>query len=154
MLDYAIRLNKHYSLDIRNNDGQTPAMMACKNGAMDCLNLLIENGSDLTSRDNSQKNSYVAILMGDQLELLEIFYQDMVRFEKENQEIFGMIHWAAGAQGSRCLSYLLEKSDLSELLSRTLDKREKASPLHFASIAQNEQNCKILLKHMSSKQRS
>jgi ankyrin repeat protein len=51
MLDYLMKLNRHFHIDIKNSEGKTPASLASYFGHMDCINLLLENGADLRIAD-------------------------------------------------------------------------------------------------------
>lgn len=47
-LDYCIGLNKHLTIDVKNEDGWTPAHMAAFLNNFDSMNLLIENGANIS----------------------------------------------------------------------------------------------------------
>ena len=54
MLDYALRLRQHTSVDIRGiEDGRTPAQLACSESHLDSLNLLLEHGASLHIKDKA-----------------------------------------------------------------------------------------------------
>jgi hypothetical protein len=77
----------------------------------------------------------------------------MVNLEKEDKSTFGMIHHASGSMyGSKCLRYLFEKSDMPTMLNRLSHQENKASPLHFAAIAGNLENVKLILKQTKHKE--
>ena len=75
MLDYAIKLNKHNSLNIKNEDGWTPAHMAGFLNNFDALNLLIENGADIGIRNNNNLSCYEEIVRADNADLLECIFK-------------------------------------------------------------------------------
>ena len=54
-----------------------------------------------------------------------------------------MLHIAAGSEGSKCLKFLLEKG---ENVNQISNKHDRATPLHFAVIAVNQDNLKLLLR--------
>ena len=54
-----------------------------------------------------------------------------------------MLHIAAGSEGSKCLKFFLDKGDNPNILSNEFDR---ATPLHFAVLANNIENAKLLLK--------
>ena len=83
MLDYLIKLNRHFQIDIKNRSGMTPACMASYFGHMDILNLLLENGADLRAMDTGEQCCYDHMIHQDHIELIEIFYPKMVAFDKE-----------------------------------------------------------------------
>ena len=53
------------------------------------------------------------------------------------------MHIAAGSEGSKCLKFLLDKGENPNSLSNDFDR---ATPLHFAILADNIENAKLLLK--------
>jgi hypothetical protein len=58
--------------------------------------------------DQKGMSSYDQMLLNDHVELVDIFYTQMMMYEREHTKPYGMIHYAAGsARGSKCLNYLL-----------------------------------------------
>lgn len=51
MLDVLLRMNKHYTVDITDAQGITPAYIAAMIKSYDCLNLLKEYGAELHLAD-------------------------------------------------------------------------------------------------------
>lgn len=58
------------------------------------------------------------------------------------------MHLAAGNAGSKCLKYLLETS--SEFVNQICNMQDQATPLHFAVLANNYDNARLLLKFMAN----
>lgn len=79
LLDYALKLKQHSTLNIKNEDGWTPAHMAGFLNNFDALNLLIENGADISAVNNNNLSVYEEITRADHAELLECIYEDVRR---------------------------------------------------------------------------
>lgn len=54
LLDYVIKSQKVKNVDIKSNDGWTPAHSASFLGNFDSLNLLLENGANLADQHNEK----------------------------------------------------------------------------------------------------
>jgi ankyrin repeat protein len=55
-----------------------------------------------------------------------------------------MLHLAAGNNGTLCLRFLLEKG---EFPNQMCNEQDRATPLHFAVLANNYDNARLLLKY-------
>lgn len=55
---------------------------------------------------------------------------------------------AAGNAGSKCLKYLLESN--GEYVNQICNDHDRATPLHFAVLANNYDNARLLLKHSAN----
>lgn len=55
-----------------------------------------------------------------------------------------MLHLAAGNNGHKCMRFLLEKG---EFPNQICNEHDRATPLHFAVLANNYENTKLLLKY-------
>ena len=74
---------------------------------MDSLNLLIENGADMSLKDNSNMNTYDEIVRNDHKDLFECIYP-YTRTYTNKRDLsqagnFGLLHLAAGQEGSKVL---------------------------------------------------
>lgn len=61
---------------------------------------------------------------------------------------FSLLHLAAGNSGSKALKYLLESN--GEYVNQICNDQDRATPLHFAILANNYDNAKLLLKHSAN----
>lgn len=68
-LDYAIKLDRAANIDTKNHDGWTPAHMAGWLNNFDALNLLMENGADITIKNNNNLSVYEEMIRNDNAEL-------------------------------------------------------------------------------------
>ena len=74
MLDYFLKLKKHQTVDIPNIDGWCPSHFAgCLNN-FDALNLLIENGANISRKHKNNLSIYEEIVRSDNADLLECVY--------------------------------------------------------------------------------
>ena len=64
-----------------------------------------------------------------------------------------MVHQAAGSMGSDCLEYILHRHPAGKKNTAMEYNNyfEKSLPLHYAVLASNAQNVRMLLKIMKSK---
>lgn len=148
MLDYAIKLNQHTTIDMRNEEGWTPAHLAGFLNNFDALNLLIENGADLSARSNNNLTTYQEIIRADNGDLLECIYPLIKGFEKKRSMKagnFSLLHLAASSNGQSCLHFLLEKTN--EYPNQFCNETDKSTPLHFATISKSAANARLLLAH-------
>ena len=103
MLDYLIELNQHDTVDIKNQEGWTPALLAGVLDNFDSLNLLLEHGADLTEKHNANLNCYEEMVRTDNAELFECIYP-LIQ-EREDQRslkgegTYSLLHLAAGSSG-------------------------------------------------------
>ncbi|TNV78094.1 hypothetical protein FGO68_gene14558 [Halteria grandinella] len=147
VLQIALRACEKRDVDIMCEEGYSAAHLACMRSNMDVLNLLIENGADLVKRNVSDSTCFDELLKQDDLDLLECIYPKYGHLQRRQMREpgqFPMIHIAAGAQGSKCLKYLIDKG---EHVNQICNEHDKATPLHFAVLAQNIENVKLLLKN-------
>ncbi len=91
-------------------------------------------------------NCFDEIIKTDNLDLFQCVYpltrnlkrnfKDVLQFKYYNLQAgqFSMLGIAAGAQGSNCLKFLIEKGDHVNQVSNEIDR---AYPIHFAILAQN-----------------
>ena len=112
LLDYIISLNdKNLDINIKNQDGWTAAHMAGWLDNFDSLNLLIENGADISLKNNNNLSTYEEIIRADNQELLECIYED-VKADQKRRKLnekgsFGVLHLAASSSGPKSLQFLL-----------------------------------------------
>lgn len=148
MLDYFIQLNQHQTLEMQNIEGWTPAHMAGMLNNFDALNLLIENGVDLEKRNRNKLTVYEEIVRSDNADLLECIYPYVKDFQhKRNlkqEGTFGIVHLAASS-GPKCLEFLLEKA--KEYPNQICNDKDKATPLHFAVLSENQDNLRVLVRN-------
>ncbi|CDW79760.1 ankyrin repeat protein [Stylonychia lemnae] len=148
-LDYVIKKKETNSIDLVNQDGWTPAHLASFLGNFDALNLLIENGSDLSRKHFHNMNCFDEIVRNDNKDLFECVYT-LTKNMKRNLKLagaFSIVHLASGNTGSKCLKFLLEQGESANQICNEFDK---ATPLHFAVLCNNYDNAKLLLRHNAS----
>lgn len=114
MLDYALGLKRHGNdLELKNEDGWTPAHMAGILNNFDSLNLLIENGASISTKNKNGLSVYEEIVRSDNADLLECIYPELKRIiynrDPNEKASFGLLHLAAGNNGPKVLNYLLSK---------------------------------------------
>jgi ankyrin repeat protein len=119
---------------------------------MDSLSLLIEHGADLAGKRHNHKMSCLdEIVRNDNATLLECvfpLFKDSPHLAKRNlkeEGSFSLLHLASGNSGSQCLKYLLEQS--GEYVNQICNEHDRATPLHFAVLANNYDNARFLLKY-------
>jgi ankyrin repeat protein len=61
-LDYAIKKKETKSIDMLTEEGYSPAHHAALRSFMDILNLLIENGADLSKKNGDDSSCYDEVL--------------------------------------------------------------------------------------------
>jgi ankyrin repeat protein len=106
-------------------------------GNFDSLNLLLDYGADLANKKHNHKMSCLdEIVRNDNVDLLECVYPLFIN------------HLAAGNTGSKCLKYLLESG--GEFVNQICNEQDRATPLHFAILANNYDNAKLLLKFLAN----
>lgn len=67
-------MDRHYTVDISDEDGLTPAHGAALLGNMDAINLLLENGADLKYQNRLGETVFDSILKIDDEIMFSIFY--------------------------------------------------------------------------------
>ena len=75
LLDYLLRLNKHWNIDMTDNEGVTLAYIASMLKRYDNLNLLLEYKADMTQMDIRGYSAYDRIIDNDDYHLFEILYE-------------------------------------------------------------------------------
>eukprot|EP00347_Sterkiella_histriomuscorum_P009685 403340270 len=148
-LDFAIKTKQTKSIDIGNEEGWTPAHFASFLGNFDALNLLIENGADLSKKHSKNLTCYDEIVRQDNIDLLGCIYSysKTMKRDMKTPGSFGMTHIAAGSEGTQCLKYLVEQG---EFVNQICNEHDQATPLHFAIIVNNYDNAKLLLRHRAN----
>ena len=112
-LDYALNLNQHTTVDMRNEEGWTPAHLAGYLNNFDSLNLLLENGADLQAKSSHGMSVYHEIIRADNGDLLECVYREVKEYEKKRtmqSGTFSLLHLAASSNGQNCLHFMLGKA--------------------------------------------
>ena len=69
LIDYALQVDNS-NIDVPNKEGWTPAHFAGFLDNFDALNLLIENGSDITKKNNNNLSCYEEMVRNDNSDLL------------------------------------------------------------------------------------
>ena len=122
--------------NVVNDQGWTAAHFACYLGRFDALNFLIENGANLSMRNELGVTPIEKIILNDHHVLLEAMWPHAKQVKRDmNQSgTLGFIHIAAAhSVGSNTLRFLLEKCKISpNQLDNNIDQ---ATPLHFAVLA-------------------
>mmetsp|Transcript_26211 Transcript_26211/g.30627 ORF Transcript_26211/g.30627 Transcript_26211/m.30627 type:complete len:276 (+) Transcript_26211:63-890(+) len=97
--------------NIESNEGWTPSHFAGFLNNFDSLNLLIEQGADLTSRNKNGLSCFDEIVRSDNSELFECIWPFAKKVKRDLNEraTFGFLHLAAGQEGSKTLDVLLSK---------------------------------------------
>jgi ankyrin repeat protein len=87
------------------------------------------------------------IIRNDHKDLLQCVYERIknVTRETNKQAGFGLMHLAASQPESRCLRYLLEEE--RETPNEICNEIDQSSPLHFAVLAGDYHNVKVLLNN-------
>jgi len=149
LLDYAISLKAHTSLNLKNDDGWTPAHMAGFLNNFDSLNLLLENGASLDEKNNNALSCYEEIVRADNADLLECIYplvQDILRQRNLSKKAtYSLLHLASGSEGPKSLKFLLEKA--GESPNQICNADDRATALHFAVLSDKIDNARILLRY-------
>lgn len=157
MLNYLIKLDMHFTIDMEDGNGWTPAISASYLNNMDSLNLLIENGADLTHSDKSEYNAYEHMVSNDLKDMLEINIQGAMAYQKTRSSKtsgqLGLFHLACiNPDGSECLTYLLKKAKdegtLNQMVNQINNENDKAAPLHYAILSCKPEKVKLLLRYM------
>lgn len=157
LLDFAIGRDDHASLDLRTDDGWTPAQHAAITASFDALNLLLEHGADPLCRNAAGLTMYDHIVGANHVELLEIFWNEAMAYDRSRDvkrlASCGLIHRAAGAPGPECLDYILERNPGNEknVAMQYNNEYEQSLPLHYAVMGANQKNVQTLLGLMKSK---
>jgi ankyrin repeat protein len=81
ILDYAIKLRQHKTVDLGDVEGFTPAQNASYLVHLDVLNLLLENGADLHLKNQRGQTCFEQIVMNDSSELLDIVWTEAVQYQ-------------------------------------------------------------------------
>lgn len=82
LLDFAIRQREHSNLEIKTDEGWTPAQHAGFMASFDALNLLLENGADINSTNRSGLSLFDHIVNADHVDLLEILWNEALAYDK------------------------------------------------------------------------
>jgi ankyrin repeat protein len=90
------------------------------------------------------------MVRADNADLLECIYDLVLEDQKdrnsEKQGSFSLLHLAAGSDGGvKCLDYLLNKA--KEYPNQLCNDVDRATPLHFAVLANKLDNAKMLLRY-------
>jgi ankyrin repeat protein len=122
-------------------------------GNFDSLNLLLDYGADLANKKHNHKMSCLdEIVRNDNVDLLEcvypLFINHLAKRNLKEAGSFSLLHLAAGNTGSKCLKYLLELG--GEFVNQICNEQDRATPLHFAILANNYDNAKLLLKFLAN----
>lgn len=73
--DYGIIINKKIKvINIPNNNGITPLMIACKNNDINTVKVLLRLGADITIVDNNNKRAYDYAFQHNNIELNNLLY--------------------------------------------------------------------------------
>lgn len=86
------------AVNIKNLEGWTPVMLASFMNNFDSLNLLLENGADLSFKNANGLSAIEEIVRNDHKDLFECIY-DKIKLIKRDLKVagsFGYIHIAAG----------------------------------------------------------
>lgn len=152
LIDYALKLgdeNGVSNIDVPNKEGWTPAHFAGFLDNFDALNLLIENGSDVTKKNNNNLSCYEEMIRNDNKDLLECIFgtvkQDQKMRDISTLGSYSILHLAASSNGPKCLTFLLANE--KESPNQICNKHDQATPLHFCVLSQNVENAKILLRY-------
>jgi ankyrin repeat protein len=102
-MEFLLKNNNHYSIDITDDEGWTPVINAAVMNHFDALNLLIENGADLTQKNKYGFNSIDYLVRHDHADLLECIYPHYEEYEENNHKTlyhlagtYSLLHLAAG----------------------------------------------------------
>ena len=114
MLDFCLGLEKHSNIDMKNDDGWTPAHLAGFLNNFDAMNLLLENGANLAEAHKNNLNVYEEIVRAGHADLLGCIYKQ-VKVLQNNRKMgqsgtFSLLHLAASTEGYNCLEFLLAKA--------------------------------------------
>ena len=74
MLDFFINRESRIDLKVKNEDGWTPTHMAGFLNNFDALNLLIEKGASISTKNNNNLTCFEEITRADNADLLECIY--------------------------------------------------------------------------------
>ena len=119
----------------------------------------MDKGADLTIKNVNGLTAYTQAIKADEIDLFQILYEDCSAYEKGDkfqkerkfQRHIGMIHGAASSAGSECLAYIIKKAmhrDKNNLMNQQNNTIDQATPLMFAVLAKNQENCKLILQNL------
>lgn len=122
----------------------------------DSLNLLLENGASLNTLNKNGASAFLHIILNDHVDLLECVFRDAIAYymksKSNKQNSINLFHHAAGSRGSKCLKFLLKKfdetGDALDHLTMAGNQKKDPLPLHFAIVAQNQENVNMILKYV------
>jgi len=78
--------------NVRNNEGWTPTHLAAFLGNFDSMNLLLENGADLTKPNDSGMSPYEEIIRSDHADLLECVYPLMKHVKRDMKKVSSLFY--------------------------------------------------------------
>ena len=130
------------------------------------VNFLIEKGADLTAKNDIGLSAIEALVRYDNADLLECIYPNVKEYEqRKNKQLnqstgnYSLLHLAAGNGNSKCLNFIIskmteEKMTMADQLAEYSNSVDKASPLHFAMLADNEENVKTICRILKKKNKT
>jgi len=80
LLELALNQERHYTVDMLTEDGWTPAHNAAFMNNFDSLNLMMENGADLSLQNKSDMNAFECLIRNDHHELLEVLLPQALKY--------------------------------------------------------------------------
>ena len=144
--------SKKELVNTRNGEGWTALHFSSFLNNFDSTNLLLENGADLLDKNGQEMTTIDELIRNDHKDLLSCVYErvkaKVARRDLTKQGSFSYVHLAAGQPNSQCLQYLIEVEN--ETPNEICNVHDNSYPLHFAVLAKNHHNCKVLLKNGAS----
>ncbi|KAJ2941369.1 hypothetical protein O0L34_g3572 [Tuta absoluta] len=141
-------------IDCQNENGETPLFKAISNGNLECVKALLEEGAsikitlpgDVNVLHVAADHAHADILR-ELLEFNETVAQTMINaLTDASKRGLGAIHFAVLKNSIECVELLLSKK--ADVRLRTTSNPYRAStPLHIASVKNNVEVAKIILKH-------
>ena len=128
--------------------GRTPAIFAILGGERDCIDLLINNGADLTIGDDAQLGVCHWAAHQEAYKLLKYLLDTgIARWDQIDGSGRTALHWCALAESTKSLNAVLKKIKTGDPTAINHQDNESMTALHWAAFHQKSKHVALLVKY-------